>query len=368
MQSSPGGATPQAFDRFVVMPYADEIAQLPASYTRALEHDVSEFAGWLRAQRDRSLVAVGAGGSLSVAQLAAQLHEQATGRVSRACEPMDVYLAPRPLSGAAVLQVTAGGSHGDAPEIARMAQRWSDRAGIFCGVVGSLVAREFAGDIPVFAFPLLPATHGWVAVNVLLGQAVVLLRAYHEAFPDVVGALPPSLDVFLEHGATVEANTRYWASEIRDVLARPALFCLFGPETRALAIDLDSKFAESGLGELNLSEYRNFAHGRYQSLLSRRDEIGVIAFYTPREAAIALDVDESLGGWVPHAAVPIGHEGVASYVIAQLVQLFVIVGALSEVRGADVGWGSRNSFGDPLYERVPATPPLPCRATEKDAN
>lgn len=348
----------QPYERFVVMPYADELAQLPETYARALEHDVRAFAGWLRSQQDRSLIAVGAGGSLSIAQAAAHLHEQATGRVSRAAEPMDVYLALRPLAGAAVLQVTAGGSHGDALEIARLAPRWSDNAGIFCGTVGSLIEHELPASIPVFSYPLLPGTHGWVAVNVLLGQAVVLLRAYHDAFPAAVGPLPESMAAFLGHGTTVGDNVRYWATAIRDVLARPAIFCLFGPETRPLAVDLDSKFAESGLGELNLSEYRNFAHGRYQSLLSRPDEIGVLSFYTPREATIALDVEASLGDLLPHAAVPIDHDDVAMYLIAQLVHLLVIVGALSDVRGADVGWGSRNSFGDPLYERVPPTPSL----------
>jgi hypothetical protein len=346
------------FGRYIAVPYSDELDQLPDTYAAAISFDVEPLAQWLRGIENRPLVAIGAGGSLAIAQLAASLHQEATGRPARIAEPMDVYLTPR-YTDTAVLQITAGGSHGDALAIAERLPVISPSPGIFCGSVGSPLERDLGDRIPIFSFPLLPATHSWVAVNVLVGQAVVLTRAYQQAFPDRLGPLPTDIRSLLVRAGTVRDDVDFWAAALRPVLARPATVCLFGPQTRTFAVDLDSKYAESGLGELSLGEYRNFAHGRYQALLNRQQEYGVLGVFTPAEAAIARAVDESFPDWIPHALIPIDHGGVAANQVAQLVRLLTVVGALGVVRNVEIGWGSRNTFGDPLYDALPEAYSLP---------
>jgi hypothetical protein len=346
------------FGRYIAVPYTDELDQLPDTYASATAYDVERLANWLRSIEGRPLVAVGAGGSLAIAQLAAALHQEATGRPSRIAEPMDVYLTPT-FTDTAVLQITAGGSHGDALAIAERLPVVCPSPGIFCGSLGSPLERDLGGRIPIFSFPLLPARHSWVAVNVLLGQAVVLTRAYQRAYPERLGTLPTDIRPLLSRGGNLRGEVDFWATALEPVLSRPATVCLFGPQTRTFAVDLDSKYAESGLGELSLGEYRNFAHGRYQALLNRQDEYGVLGVFTPAEASIARAVDGSFPDWIPHGLIPIDHGGVAANQVAQLLRLLAVVGALGVVRDVEIGWGSRNTFGDPLYDSLPEAYSLP---------
>ncbi|GGM81328.1 hypothetical protein ACFFX1_37125 [Dactylosporangium sucinum] len=338
------------FDRYVVVDFDDELRDIPATYAAAAAVDVAPLAAWLREHAQSPLAFVGAGGSLAVAQLGASLHQRATGRMAAAREPMDLYLGDLGPDTAIVL-VTAGGAHSDSLAACKLFAAEPRDAAVFCGSTGSAGEALLAGSaVPVFAYDLLPQVHSWVAVNVLVGQALVLARAYAEAFPERLGVVPATLDELNPGWTQVDASVGGLVERLAEVLARPMLAFLHGPDTRTAAVDLDSKFAESGLGELVLSEYRNFAHGRYQTLLPRQGEIAILAMYTPREADIAAATMASIPEHLPAAGLAVPGDGAAAQQIGCLVQLMYVLGALARVRGIEVGWGSRNTFGDLLYD------------------
>lgn len=340
------------FERFVVVDYLDELADLPATYRAATEVPVDDLAGWLRRHGDRPLVAVGAGGSLAVAQLAAHLHERATGRLGVSREPMDLYLADPESTHAAVLLVTASGGHSDSLAACSLLPRIAADSAVFCGALDSAGERGLADTkVPVFAYDLLPAVHCWVAVNVLLAQAVVLARAFAAAYPDRLGDVPNDFSALLPEDATdLDEALDRMVTRLGDVLARPFLMFLHGPDSKTAAVDLDSKYAESGLGELSLSEYRNFAHGRYQTALPRPEESGLLAVYTPREAPFAKTTLDVMPAHIAHAGLPVPGDSPAAEQVGAILVLLLAVGAIGRVREIEVGWGSRNTFGDDLYD------------------
>lgn len=359
---STGPLLPEASaELFTVVTYASELAQLEQTYASALSADVSAFARWLRAHAHLALLSFGAGGSLAVAELAATLHQIATGRLGRGGEPMDLYLLDDHPADTALLLVTASGGHSDSLFAAARLPQVPAPSAVFCGAEGSKGEELLAGtSVPVFAFDLLPDVHGWVAVNVLLAQAVVVARAYGEAFPQRVGSLPDRLSALLPDGLGVEASVDLLVDRLGAVLARPALAFLHGPRTRGAQRDFDSKFAESGLGELQSSEFRNFAHGRYQALLPRMDEFGVLGFATAEELPIARATFDAIPDAIPHELIEIGGEGPAAQQVASLATVLLAIGALGRVRDVVVGWGSRNTFGDVLYEsELSSLIPLP---------
>jgi hypothetical protein len=159
------------------------------------------------------------------------------------------------------------------------------------------------------------------------------------------------MDALLPVGAeTVQAALATLIDDLRAVFERETLIFLHGPDTRGAALDLDSKFAEAGLGQLVVSEYRNFAHGRYQMMLPIQDSCGVLTFATAREADIARATLDAVPDHIPHAGIFIDEMGIAAEQVASLLALLITVGALGKVRGLQPGWGSRNTFGDILYE------------------
>lgn len=339
------------FERYTVMEFEDELREMPATYRRSFTEDVSAFAAWLRSRADAPLLAVGAGGSLAAAQLAAALHKRATGQLASTGEPMDIYQLDDHADSTTVLLVTASGSHSDSLAACAILGDKAAPSAVFSGKRDSKGADLLAGsNTPVFEFDLLPDTHGWVAVNSLLAQAIVLTRAYAEAFPEKLGTLPGTLAELVPGWVDVDTAVAQLSDLLGPALDRELLVFLHGPDTKAAAIDLDSKFAESDLGWLSISEYRNFAHGRYQMILPRQNETGVVAFYTQREEGIARATLGELPEHVPHTGILVPGDSAAAEQVASLVLLLLVVGALGRVRQIDVGWGSRSTFGDVIYD------------------
>ncbi|WP_143465667.1 hypothetical protein [Leifsonia sp. NCR5] len=339
------------FERYTVMEFQDELREMPLTYQRSFTEDVSEFAAWLRSRADAPLLAVGAGGSLAAAQLAAALHKKATGQLASIGEPMDIYQLDDAADSTTVLLVTASGSHSDSLAACAVLAGKAAPSAVFSGKRNSKGADLLAGtETPVFEYELLPDTHGWVAVNSLLAQAIVLARAYAEAFPDKLGSLPSTLAGLAPEWTDVDAAVDDLATLLESALGRELLVFLHGPDTKSAAVDLDSKFAESDLGWLSVSEYRNFAHGRYQMILPRQSETGVLAFYSRREESIALATLGELPEHVPHVGLLVPGDSAAAEQVGSIVLLLLVVGALGRVRQIDVGWGSRSTFGDVIYD------------------
>lgn len=343
---------------YVRIPYQNEISQVPETYRYARSMNVDGFAQWLRSQESRSLLTIGAGGSLPIAQLAAHLHQRATARLARAGEPLDIFLGTA-LTDTAGLLVTASGGHSDSlaacQSLVQPPQPWA----VFSGLANSRGAEYLAGsETPVFGYDLLPEVHGWVAVNALIGQAVVLAKAYSQAFPEALGELPENVvELFPTFdGVTptdsIDAYSAQLIAYVRDSVEPRTLVFLHGPETKAAAFDLDSKFAEAGLGHLVASEYRNFAHGRYQMMLPISDEVGVVAFHSQREEPVAKASVAAVPASIPTARIALaGAEyGAAAEQLSGLLAELIFVGAIGEVRGLHPGWGADQTFGDLIYE------------------
>lgn len=338
------------FDQFIVMDFHEELRLLNETYAAAAAQDVSELAAWLRAHGDRPLLLAGAGGSLAVAQLGAALHQRATGRLAGAGEPMDLYQLDGSGDGLAVLLVTASGGHSDSLASCALLPSLPVDSAVFCGKTGSAGERLLSGKpVGFFGFELLPDVHSWVAVNVLISQAVVLAKAFAQAYPQL-GTVPATLAELAPDLADADAAVTSLAEQLRPVLAPGLLIFLHGPDSRTAAVDLDSKVAESGLGEVSMSEYRNFAHGRYQMMLPRMTDAGVLAFWSSREKAIATATLELLPDDLPHVGLAVPGDGPAAEQVGSLLLLLFVLGAMSRVRDITVGWGSRNTFGDLLYE------------------
>ncbi len=340
------------FSPYVRIEYVEELRQLPDTYARAMAHDVTDFAAWIASNRDRALLAVGAGGSLPVAQLACALHERATGQLSRTGEPLDIFLKAEGRSQYAGLLVTAGGSHSDSFAACGLMPHQEADWAVFAGKLGSKGAQRLEDtSVPVFEYDLLPELHGWIAVNALLGQAIVLARAYAEAFPEKLGRLPATFAALLPGGAaSVDDALDAIQEAFGEVLGRKTLIFLYGPQTKAGALDLDSKFAESGLGHLVASEYRNFAHGRYQMMLPIQLDCGVAAIYSATEERIARATLDAVPEHIPAAGLAVPGESPVEVQLSSLLAVLLLVGVIGRVRDLQPGWGSADTFGDVLYE------------------
>jgi hypothetical protein len=337
------------------IPYDIELDQLDETYRRATELDVGAFAAWIRKNKELSLLSIGSGGSACAAEAAAFLHETVTGRLAKAGRQMDLYQLRSNATGTAGLYVTAGGSHSDSLKSCQVLAGLPFEWAVFSGTMDAPGPAEAAAHgLAVYQYDLLPEVHGWVAVNSLLAQVVVLVRAYTAAFPDAIPELPATLGECLPaSAASVRGLVSGFAGELGDVLGADRLMLLHTAETRPAAVDLDSKFAEGGLGELCVSDLRDFAHGRYQSMLETKRTSAVLALCSAESEPLTRAMVELIPDEIPHKVVRIEPLGLAGELVSGVVVALALAGAIGVARGRAPGWGSSGTFGDLMYDMNP---------------
>lgn len=210
---------------------------------------------------------VASGGAFTVAQFAADLHQQYTGHLARAVTPLE-FASLRRHPETAVVMFTASGRHPDAAMAVEAAKRALHR------VVGIITLREeqhlppaLRGDrVDVVTVRSAVEKDGFLATNSVLAMSTALARAR-------VGAkgLPEALPL----------------DEPRDVLLAERALVLFPPRHAAVAYDLEARLHETGLASVELADYRNFAHGRHAGLARNLAATTVIALLTREERDVA---------------------------------------------------------------------------------
>lgn len=146
------------------------------------------------------------------------------------------------------------------------------------------------------------------------------------------------------------------ASCTAPLWSRPTTLVLYGPSTRAGAFDLESKFTEAALSNLQPADYRNFAHGRHHWLAKRGEKSAVLALVTDSDRALAERTLALIPPDIRQAQVSLPGDGIAP-AIASLLTALRIAGWAGEARGIDPGRPEIPEFGRRLYNlHLPCSP------------
>jgi hypothetical protein len=194
----------------------------------------------------------------------------------------------------------------------------------------------------------IPSTKdGFLATNSLLAFSVLLVRAYARIF-SIEETLPKEFEALLAD----ESSGNQYLQNLREHYA-PLLNCgtlivLHSASVSSAAVDLESKFSEAALGNIQLSDFRNFAHGRHHWLAKYQAETGVLAIFTDNERELAERTLRLIPQNVPMAKICLPMIGPTANVPA-LVAIFHLVGAAGEKRGIDPGRPGVPLFGRRIY-------------------
>lgn len=306
------------------------------------------------------LIAIGSGGSLSAAHFVSHLHQLSTGQLARPLTPLSVVSmleepgSRRSITDNAAMCFTAGGSNADIKRAWRyLIDAETKYLTALCSRTESplaKVAKELAYT-RVFDFDLPSKKDGFLATNSLLAFLVIIGRVYGPSIneglvlpEDVWGLLPKCGDV-----DTTLNNLRSISSHIFE---RDYLIVLYGSGMEAAAYDLESKFTEAALIAVQMSDFRNFAHGRHHWLAKRGDQSGVIAFAGDRDIEIAKKTLGLLPSSIPSAVLHFPGNEVSGGIGAVLTGFFLTAIA-GEIRGIDPGRPGVPTFGRKLYHLGP---------------
>ena len=332
---------------------------LAETFAWAEEADLRPLQEAVRVASLSPLRVIGSGGSLTTAHALAGLHQRYTGLLAAVATPLEAVDEPLDAAIAAWL-LSAGGGNADIMAAANtLIQREPRQIGVLCGRDASPLANLCRRHpfVDLLLYPPPAGKDGFLATNSLLGFTALLTRAYAAAFDsdvdwqDSVHHLKP----LLPHGTV---HLEAWEAATGPLWERRTILVLHGSSTRIGAIDLESKFTEAALGNVQLADYRNFAHGRHHWLAKRSETSAVLAFMSIADRPLAERTLDLIPGDVPQGRI-LFDGGPSAVALASLLAALRITGWAGCARGIDPGRPGVPVFGRKLYNlSLPRARPL----------
>jgi len=317
---------------------------LASTYRSSLSLDTVSLAERINALAKCSLLAVGSGGSQSTAHLIANLHENRFGQLAKAETPLIAHSYLQKSKPTAIVLVSAGGKNPDILGVARAAVESEAKSLIaFCASRNSPLARvvnAFSRGF-CFEFELASGRDGFLATNSLLALGTVALTAYgfsSEHLPSSLGSLFSSYGTPRGFGLS-RASRSFFDCEY--------LVVLYGAESQTAALDLESKLIEAGLVSVQLSDYRNFAHGRHH-WIAKNPNTAVVGLAAKDDIPIASRTLALLPKTVQKLLLKTEYSAPASWLALQAA-VFALVAEYGKARKIDPGRPGVPPFGRRVY-------------------
>jgi hypothetical protein len=319
-------------------PFEQEIEKTIDTFAWASEQPVEELTKQLLRSPHLPLFIVGSGGSLSACHLAAFLYQK-MGVIAKAITPLDLFYCKEAIRGAKVLFISASGKNSDiifAFKTAIACEPYS-----LTGVcmkkdtpLGKL-SKDYSGIAKVFEYKLPSGKDGFLATNSLIAYFGILLKVF--------GCLNES---------RIENVSQAYLSDLSKFVKRIdksySHMVLYGGWGQPVAADLESKFVESALGDISISDYRNFAHGRHHWFAKRGKSSSIIAVITPSEEKLAAKTIALLPKSIPVLTIKCENESPFG-ILDLLIKSFHLVKDVGKMQGIDPGRPGVPEYGRKLY-------------------
>ena len=141
---------------------------------------------------------------------------------------------------------------------------------ILCTSTSNKLTRKALGknDVTIHAAKLPIGKDGFLATNSLIATMIWLVRAYVQAH---------SLPYYIPRFAELDVHNE----DIFKIQATNTLILLYDYWGKTAALDTESKMVEAGLANVQIADYRNFAHGRHNWLDKNSKMVNLLTLITP---------------------------------------------------------------------------------------
>lgn len=318
-------------------PFNNEIKNIPLIIDWANSQNIESLQDFFEYEPGAPLFIVGSGGSLSACYLAANLY-QCSGVMAKAITPLELYYTRHALRNSKVLFISASGKNTDILFAFEMAIKHEPKkiASICMKRDTPLtkVGRMYSICQPI-EYDIPTKKDGFLATNSLVAYFVLLCKAFK-----------------LPQRTLNTNNEKLWNTKVDEfvekVTSGHTYTVLYGGTGQSVAYDLESKFTESALGTILLTDYRNFGHGRHHWFAKRASNSAIIAIVTPSEKEIAEKTLSLIPASIPRLIIESEEASLFSN-IELLVKSFTLVSAIGAMQNIDPGRPGVPSFGSKLY-------------------
>ncbi|MDE5877688.1 MAG: hypothetical protein K2H47_09380 [Muribaculaceae bacterium] len=331
--------------------YDKVLSLLPDTLMWSQGIDITAAENFLLEADGLPRIFLGSGGSLSAAQLAMQLSVE-NGIVAAAMTPYQYICSAWSRLPAKVVIISAGGRNIDAINAFKTAYtNPQQKVSVIMTSTATPLEQlmDETGENAKFIYPL-KNRDGFLATNSLLAFYSLLLRIYRNdsieitdwSFTETIGK---NLREFI--GRSYTLTTENWDSHnaaLYDARETDRFYVLYSPDTMPVAVDLESRFSEGSVGCLQISDYRNFAHGRFNWFHQRKGQTAIIAIVSAESSKVANDILKELPAEIPLMRLTTDLTGSAA-TIELLIKSMYLARYLGERWGLDIGAPKVADFG-----------------------
>lgn len=331
-----------------------KISQFPEIISWAQNLDVTELSKILVNDKSNKLF-LASGGSYSAAAFAEMLSvkEQI---MARAMTPHFYLTSDIDRMPAQTLLISASGANNDicrAFEAGITSQQEVNAITLSSkGRLQSLMNDSQKGK--VFSYDIPTGRDGFLSTNTVLSFYILLYRAFgyedlnhlqteiQESEQDEINQFVTSLKNIPENEMS---DHEAFLHKLEGV---DSFFILYTGRSYPAALDIESKFSEGAIGNTQLADYRNFAHGRFNWFTQRPGQTGLICLQTPADTELSEEILSRLPLHVPTLrlrtkySTPLG-------CIDLLIKEHYLCSALADRWGLDISRPSVPEYGKILY-------------------
>ena len=318
-------------------PFDKELRKLCDTLRWVDRQDVTELREFICANPSRPLVSVGSGGSYSACYYSSLLYREYCGHATPAT-PLMVQMAPRQeYCGSKILYISASGNNKDiirSVKKGRILDHVSTAS--LCTTKRNKISL-YEEDNPKHSSCHFALSYkdGFLATNSLLSFFGLLYRAYN-----------PSVRL----ANIISINENY--NPVKDIIVPITSFdyfiILFSRYSEPVAVDIESKLSEAGLGGGILSDYRNFGHGRHNWLDKRGERTCLISLITPQDKFLAEKTFSCMPDNISILKIETRITG-ANGTIDLLWKAFYLIAQIGKAQGIDPGRPGVPDYGTDLY-------------------
>ena len=275
-------------------PFEKELRQLTQTYEwakgdRENSAEVEKAANALRSTFHLPLIAVGSGGSFSAAELQATLHRSFLGSMAMAVTPLEMISVIPEDGKVSIWMLSASGNNIDIRRAFQHAALMEPES--INAVVGRKESKlsqlqkryEYTN---VFEYPIPSGKDGFLASNSLLAHVVLLYRFYSQ-LGVCSRKLPPTIEELISQAMPKSPSLTVIQEKTDSIWKQKVIHIIYSNRLKSVAIDIESKLIEAGLGSVHLADMRNFAHGRHHWFDKNPEGSGLLFLSTTDEQELA---------------------------------------------------------------------------------
>ena len=320
-------------------PYKNELNEIENTFKRYMDCDDKLLCEYMLKNMEIPLIVVGSGGSHSVA-IAYTLYYESKGGIAKAITPYELPENHKIIPNAKVLILTAGGRNKDTVGAYEYARLYEPKMlMVFCIRKNSIIEKKIREnkDALFFRPEININKDGFLSVNSSIAMLTVLwsIDKYDNNRQEKWN--PPTFK-----------DQRSLFSALKERKSIETLLILHGMWGKPAAYDLESKCSEAGLYNVQVVDFRNFAHGRHNWIDKKGETTVVLALSTDEDISIARRTLKRLPDGIDIIDIRARESGIVA-VIDFMVQMMYLVDILGDIRGIDPGRPQVPQYGKELY-------------------